>query len=77
MTKRRPPVIYAPAFKGDPSQKTDAAFFRANPTVREYERALIKGESPEPMPPGTRVHVKLVGRCHRVRAFVTPRVEGN
>jgi hypothetical protein len=70
--KKRPPVIFAPAFKGDPSQVADARFFQANPTIREYERPLIPGESPEPLPPGTTVHVKLVGRCQRVRAFLTP-----
>jgi hypothetical protein len=74
MKGRTVPVIVAPALASYPSQDADYQYFTRNPHIREYERDLLPGEAPEPMPPGTRVWVKRVGEYVRVRGFCPPRV---
>jgi hypothetical protein len=71
MKGRAVPVIVAGVRAGDRSQDVDCAYFRRNPKVVEYTRAYIAGETPEPLPPGTRVVVKRDGAT-RMRAFVLP-----
>lgn len=67
-----PPVVVQGVQPGDHSQAVDGAYFRRNPKATQYERAYIIGETLEPMPPGTRVLVKRIGRYRRVRAFCPP-----
>jgi hypothetical protein len=72
--KRRtplPPIFVAGVRADDPSQDADGAYFTRNPAVLEYTRAYIAGETHEPMPLGTRVIVRRIGR-NRARAFVAP-----
>jgi hypothetical protein len=71
MKRRIPPIIVAGIRANDPSQAADGAYFAHNPTILEYTRAYIVGETPEPLPPGTRVIVHRIG-CNRARAFVVP-----
>lgn len=66
------PIIFAQPRPNDPSQDIDAAFFEQNPSKHQYTRLYIPGETPEPMPPGTWVHVMRVG-VERVRGFAPPR----
>jgi len=69
-----PPIVFALPRASDTSQDVDADYFIRHPDVTEYERDLITGESPEPMPPGTRVWVRRVGEYTRVRGFLPPPV---
>ena len=73
MKGRAVPVIVAPPIASDPSQDLDYCFFVEHPDIREYERDLLPGEAPEPMPHGTRVVVKRLGEYTRVRLFQAPR----
>jgi hypothetical protein len=66
-----PSIVYALPRADDPSQAIDAAFFERNPGTKQYTRKYIPGETPEPMPPDTWVHVMLVG-VERVRGFAPP-----
>jgi hypothetical protein len=75
MKGRSVPVIVAPPRANDPSQTIDAAFFAQNPDTREYTRKYVAGETPEPMPPNTWVHVMRRG-VERVRGFAPPRDVG-
>jgi hypothetical protein len=75
--RRTPPIVAMPPRDSDPSQDADFAFFSRNPGVMQYERDLIPGESPEPMPPGTRVAVIRIGEYRRARAFRPPPSEVN
>jgi hypothetical protein len=68
-----PPVIVTTPRADDPSQAIDAAFFKANPKVTEYQRRFIPGESFEDMHPDTIVVVRRVGR-DRLRGFAPPNV---
>jgi hypothetical protein len=72
MRGRKVPIIFAAPRASDRSQDVDADYFTRHPGVTEYERDLIVGESPEPMPLGTRVIVRRVGQYERWRAFRVP-----
>lgn len=69
---RRVPIIFAPPRANDRSQDVDTAYFARHPDVCEYVRDLIPGESPESMPPGTKVVVRRVGQYERWRGFQPP-----
>jgi len=71
-----PTLVFALPRTNDPSQAVDADYFTRNPQTRQYTRHYIPGETPEPMPPGTWVHVMLVG-IERVRGFAPPDVGVN
>lgn len=76
MKGRRVPVVViqpASAQAADPSLLTDAAYFDAHPGLSEYVRDLIAGEAPMPLPPGTKVRVKLDRHGRRWRGFEPPR----
>jgi hypothetical protein len=77
MKGRRVPIINMPPRVSDRSQDIDFDFFSRHPGVTRYERDLIPGESPEPMPPGTRVAVIRLGEYRRARAFRPPPSEVN
>lgn len=65
------PVIFVQPRDNDPSQAIDAAYFEQHPGTREYTRMYILGETVEPMPPNTWVHVMMRG-IERVRGFAPP-----
>jgi hypothetical protein len=72
MSNRRTPPIYVAGVRaGDRSQDVDGAYFTHHPHTTEYTRAYIAGETPEPLPVGTKVIVKRHGAT-RMRAFVLP-----
>lgn len=75
--RRTPPIVLAPAHDADPSQDADYRYFFDNPSITEYTRPYIAGETAEPMPPGTLVHVHRIGPAGRARGFVPPSVEAN
>lgn len=75
--RRTPPIVFAPAHDADPSQDADYQYFYAHPNATEYTRDYIEGETPEPMPPGTRVWVQRIGPAGRARGFVPPDVGAN
>jgi hypothetical protein len=52
-------------------------FFTQNPTATTFDRPLIDGELPEPMPPGTRIIVKRLGIDRVARLVCPPKVEAN
>lgn len=72
MRGRAVPILHQPPRADDRSQDIDAAYFTRHPGVTECERDLIAGESPTPLPLGTRVIVKRMGAYRRARAFVPP-----
>jgi hypothetical protein len=69
--RRVPPMLIVPTDERDPSVMVDMDFFMAYGPDIEFIRDYIPGESPEPMPPGTRVIVRLDGTA-RVRGFLPP-----
>jgi hypothetical protein len=71
-SRRKVPIVFQGIQPGDPSQDIDCAYFKRNPQTTEYTRALIPGETFEPMPAGTRVLVKRIGVAGRARAFLPP-----
>lgn len=71
MKGRTVPIIVQPTRADDPSMAIDEAFFMRNRHLTEYTRDVIAGEFPEPLPPGTKVHVKRIG-AQRVRGFAPP-----
>jgi hypothetical protein len=73
MRGRNVPVIVAPPLEDDPSQDIDYRYFVEHPHAREYTRAVLPGEAPTPLPPGSWVVVKRVGQYTRVRLFQAPR----
>jgi hypothetical protein len=76
MKGRTPPILVAGIRASDRSQDVDGAHFTRYPDRTEYTRAYIAGESPEPMPVGTKVIVRRIGTT-RARAFVLPSSEVN
>lgn len=75
--RRTPPILFAPVRDTDPSQDADYAYFYSHPDATAYERDYIEGETPEPLPKGTRVWVQRIGQAGRARGFVAPDVERN
>lgn len=72
MKGRTVPIIVQGVQPRDPSQDVDYAYFSQHPAAREYTRPYIRGETDEPMPPGTHVLVKRIGAAGRARAFMAP-----
>jgi hypothetical protein len=80
MTRRVPILRSDQRIGSQKAHDADLQYFQTHPEAQEYIRDLIPGESPEPMPPGTRVVVRRfrVGNVEqRARAFLTPDCEVN
>jgi hypothetical protein len=76
MARKVTPVIKSSERIGSQqAHDIDLRFFQEHPEATEYTRAYIRGETPIPMPPGTRVVVRRIriGNVEqRARAFQMP-----